>query len=77
MFESYYRRSIREVLGEEKGDEDRLVLVRTGQICFILHLWWCIRRTAGLYLYGRDLSKWKEEATAFRVLAKLCPGCLI
>lgn len=74
MFESYYRRRITEVLGEEKGGEDRLVLVRTGQIRFILHLRWCIRRTAGLYLYGRDLDKWKEEATAFESLLNSAQG---
>jgi len=64
MFESYCGRSIIEVLEEEKGDEDKLVLLRTDQIHFILHLWWCIRRAAGLYLYGKDLDEWKEEATA-------------
>ena len=65
MFESYCGRNIIEVLEAEKGDEDRLALVRTDQIRFILHLWWCVRRTAGLYLYGRDLDEWKEEDTAF------------
>lgn len=66
MFESYCGRSIIEVLGEEKGHEERYVLIRTGQIRFILHLQWCLRRTAGLCLYGmRDLAEWKEEAKAF------------
>lgn len=43
IFESYCGRSVTEVLWEEKGDEDRLVLARTDQKCFILHLWWCVR----------------------------------
>lgn len=60
MFESYCVRHIIEVWGEEKGGGDTLVLVRTDQIHFILHLWWSVMRTAGLYWYDRDLDEWKE-----------------
>lgn len=70
MFESCCGRSVIEVLGEEKRDEDRFVGVRTDEMCFILQLWWCVRRTAGPYLYGRDLDVWREEATAFESSAR-------
>lgn len=77
MFESYCVRHIIEVRGEKKGDEDTLVLVRTDQIHFILHLWWSVMRTVGLYWYDRDLDEWKEIGYSLQVLPKLCPGCLI
>lgn len=57
MFESNCVRHIIGVWGEEEGDEGTLVLVRTDQIHFILHLWWSVRRTVGLYW---DLDEWKE-----------------
>lgn len=75
MFESRCGTSITEVLREEKGDwKDRLVLIRTDQIGFILHLWWCVRRTAGLYLYARDLDERKEVATALESYLNSAPG---
>lgn len=75
MFESRCGTSITEVLREEKGDwKDRLVLIRTDQIGCILQLWWCVRRTAGLYLYARDLDERKEVATAVESSLNSAPG---